>query len=159
MPLIMVLHPSKSYRSSNGNDIEAKRSEAKRYFDNRGIFSIEAKRTDLFQNVERSKRSEHYYYYSLQDRSNNEYNQSRICWIEVKTKMISKRLCNIEAKRKDLIQIYARANKNGPCQSKTLEERSKANVIRHNTNKIEEETKISPQQERSESKPVQSQSL
>ncbi len=54
---------------SNGNDIETKRNEAKRYFDNRGIFSIEAKRTDLFQNFERSKQSEHIYVYSLQDRS------------------------------------------------------------------------------------------
>jgi hypothetical protein len=57
--------------SSNGNDFETKRNNI---FDNRGIFSIEVKRTHSFQNLDRSKQSEHYYYYSLQDRRNTEHN-------------------------------------------------------------------------------------
>ncbi len=91
------------------------RNEAKRCFDNRGIFNIEAKQTHLFWNLERSKRSEHYYKYSLQERRNTNYNQSRICRIEEKTNIISLRPYCIKAKRTDLIKICGGSNKNVLC--------------------------------------------
>ncbi len=56
----------------------------KHCFDKMGIFSIEAKRNYLLQNLERSKLSE----------ANTIINI--LCWIEEKTNII--RLCSIEAK-------------------------------------------------------------
>ncbi len=65
-------------------------------------------------------------------------------WIEEETNIINLKPCSIETKRIDLIKIYARSNKNVPGDSKTLQNRSKANVISPFTNKIEEKTKFSP---------------
>ncbi len=89
----------------------------------------------------------------------NEPSYSRFCQIEEKTNIISSRPCSIEAKRPELIKIYVGSNKNVLGQSKTLQDRSKANVISPYTNKIDEETKLSLQKDRSESKPCQSQFL
>ncbi len=80
--------------SSNGNDIKTKRNDASII----GVFfSTEAKRTHLFQTWK--KRSEANTIIKI------------LCRIEEITNIISLRPFSIEAKRTDLLKIYARSNK------------------------------------------------
>ncbi len=112
--------------SSNGNDIEMKRNDTSII----GVFSG-------------SKRNEPTYSRTWKDRSEANTIIIIVCRIEEKTNIISLRSCSIEAKRTNLIKIYAGSNNNVLGWSKTLQDRSKANVIGPFTNKIEEKTKFS----------------
>ncbi len=82
------------------------RNEAKRNFDNKGKSSVEAKRTHLFQNLERQEQSEHYYYCSSLDRRENEHNQSEALQHRSKTITLKKNLCRIERKQTGLVQNF-----------------------------------------------------
>jgi hypothetical protein len=64
--------------------------------------------------------------------------------MEEKTNIFSLITCSMEAKRIDLIKIYAGSNKNVLGKSKASQDRSKANIIRPFPKKIEEKTKFSP---------------
>ncbi len=129
------------------------RNKAKRYFDNRGIFSVEAKRTGLLQNFERSKQSEHIYVHSLQVNTNwvcpklsrieqkraglvqnfpgsnkNELGQSKTFQDRTNTNWVSPKLSRIEQKRTGFVQNFSGSNKNESSQSKTQQDRSKTSL-------------------------------
>ncbi len=128
---------------SNGNNIEAKRNDTSII----GVFLVSKRNKPTYSRTRsEAKRSEDYYFYSRQDQRNNEYIQSRICWIEEKTNIISLKPCRIEAKRTDLIKIYAGLKQNEPNQPFYKQDRRENEVL-------------SLQRYRSKSKPCQSQFL
>ncbi len=92
-PLVRGMDPR--IRISNGNDIETKRNDTSII----GVFSV-------------SKRKEPTYSRTWRDRSKANTITNILCRIEEKTNRISLRLCSIEAKRRDLIKIYAGSDKN-----------------------------------------------
>ncbi len=94
--------------TSIGNDIETKRSDTSII----GVFSV-------------LKRNEPTYSRSWKDGSEVNTIITIICRIEEITNIIRPRPCSIEAKRTDLVKIYAESNKNEVGWSKTLQNRSK----------------------------------
>jgi hypothetical protein len=110
--------------TSNGNDIETKRNDTSII----GVFLV-------------SKRNKPIYSRTWKDRSEGNTIIIVLYKIAEKANIISLWPCSIEAKRADSIKIYEGSNKNIPGYSKTLKDRSKANVISPYTNKIEEKTK------------------
>ncbi len=138
-PLFLFQPNIQPYSTSNGNDIETKRNE-----------------TSIIRVYPVSKRNEPIYSRTWKDRSEANTIITVVCQIAEKTNIISLRLCSIKAKRAHFKKIYAGSNVNVLGQSKTLQNRSKANVSSSFTNQIEEKTKFSLQQDRSESKPCES---
>ncbi len=81
--------------TSNGNDIETKRNDASI----KGVFSV-------------PKRNEPTYSKTWKERSEANTIINILCRIEEITNIISLRPFSMEAKRTDLLKIYARSNKN-----------------------------------------------